>query len=302
MRYLWLCTALIAFAATGCETFGFSTPTSPLTEEAEQFRKVVPVAPRELAKEFLPSYVIEPGDTLLVQTAEFDSPVRLPPDQPVLQDGTIDLGLYGRPVVGGRTLPEIEPHIHQLVNTRERERARQAAIDNKEKEPEYKPVNLTVRLIGRASKVYYVLGEVNVPNAYPLSGRETVLDGIVQAGGLNKKAARNKIILSRPSPSGGCRVVMPVCYDNIVQLGDTTTNYQLQPGDRVFVPSMGMFESLIPAFCKRREGPCVGCQVPCSGSACPAPVAPPVPQMHIPQAPTPPALNPPRAVSPRPGE
>ena len=253
MRHCTLWAALLAsLSATGCETLGFSTPTSPLSQEADQFRRVVPVAPRELAKGLLPAYVVEPGDTLLVQTVEFDSPVRLPPDQPVFQDGTIDLGMYGRPVVAGRTLDQIEPVIHEMVNAKERERARRAAIENKEKEPEFKPVSITVRLIGRASKVYYVLGEVNVPNAYPLSGRETVLDAIVQAGGLNKKASRNKIVLSRPTPADGCRVVLPVCYDNIVQLGDTTTNYQLQPGDRVFVPSQGTLEAMFAA-CLPRE-------------------------------------------------
>jgi polysaccharide export outer membrane protein len=271
MRYVALCVAVLAaISATGCETLGFSTPTSPLSEQAEQYRKVVPVAPRELAKGLLPEYLIEPGDTLLVQTVEFDSPVRLPPDQPVLQDGSIDLGLYGRPVVAGRTLAQIEPVIFEAVNAKERERAKQAAALNKEKEPEFKPVALAVRLIGRASKVYYVLGEVNVPNAYPLSGRETVLDAIVQAGGLNKKASRNKIVLSRPTPSDGCRVVMPVCYDNIVQLGDTTTNYQLQPGDRVFVPSQGTFESLFGSCLPPREGPCVRKQGSCA-TTCPTP-------------------------------
>jgi polysaccharide export outer membrane protein len=274
MRHAGLWLALLASFSAGCETLGFSTPTSPLSEEAEKSRKAVPVAPRELAKGLLPEYLIEPGDTLLVQTVEFDSPVRLPPDQPVLQDGSIDLGLYGRPVVAGRTLAQIEPVIFEAVNTKERERAKQAAALNKEKEPEFKPVALTARLIGRASKVYYVLGEVNVPNAYPISGRETVLDAIVQAGGLNKKASRNKIILTRPTPADGCRVVMPVCYDNIVQLGDTTTNYQLQPGDRIFVPSQSTLESLFGP-CLPREGPCVRCQPSCA-TACrpPCPVPP----------------------------
>jgi len=38
-----------------------------------------------------------------------------------------------------------------------------------------------------------------------------------------------------------------VCYSDIVQLADTTTNYQLMPGDRLFVPGRGFFEDILPA-------------------------------------------------------
>ena len=40
-----------------------------------------------------------------------------------------------------------------------------------------------------------------------------------------------------------------MCYRQIVQLGDTTTNYQLQPGDRIYVPGKGFWENLdSPSF------------------------------------------------------
>ena len=97
------------------------------------------------------------------------------------------------------------------------------------------------------SKVFYVLGEVNAPGAFPLSGRETVLDGIIAAGGITRAANTKKVILSRPTQPDGCRVVLPVCYDNVVQLGDTSTNYQLLPGDRIFIPSKGALDD-IPCF------------------------------------------------------
>jgi hypothetical protein len=37
---------------------------------------------------------------------------------------------------------------------------------------------------------------------------------------------------------------LPVCYDRIVQLGDTTTNYQIRPGDRVFVATRTLCEAI----------------------------------------------------------
>jgi protein involved in polysaccharide export with SLBB domain len=204
--------------------------------------------PRELAKELLPTHIVEPGDTLLVQPVELDAPLRLPPDQPVQPDGTIDLGKYGRPLVAGKTLAQIEVQIRELVKTQEKQ-----------------AIPLTVRLIGRPGAVYYVLGEVNAPGSFPITGRETVLDGIVAAGGLTRRASQGNIVLSRPTFPEGCRVVFPVCYPQIVQLGDTTTNYQLQPGDRVFVPSKGMLEGLFPAGCQKPAAACCRPQVPCFG-------------------------------------
>lgn len=250
----------LTVATAGCETLGLTPPTNRLLPDTKAIRNSTPVpaqVPRELAKELHPPFVVEPGDTLLVQPAELDSPIRLPPDQTIFPDGTIDLGTYGRPVVAGKTLPQIEAELRQIIST---------------KETLKEPVRITVRLIGRASKVYYVLGEVNAPGAFPINGRETVLDGIIAAGGISRKASEQNIVLSRPTPPDGCRVVYPVCYSSIVQLGDTSTNYQLQPGDRIYVPSRGMLEGVLPARC-RKGGPCDKPQIGCGGGAC-APAGP----------------------------
>ncbi|MSR30979.1 MAG: polysaccharide export protein [Gemmataceae bacterium] len=176
--------------------------------------------PRELDKGLTSSITVEPGDVILVQPAELDSPIRLPGDQQVLPDGTITLGKYGRVPVAGRTLEEIEALVKPQIDSITRDAG-----------------PIVVRLINRQSKVYYVIGEVNAPGAYPLTGRETVLDALLQAGGLNDKASKRNILLARPTPPGSCKIVLPVCYNEIVQLADTSTNYQIAPGDRIFVPS-----------------------------------------------------------------
>ncbi|MBN9122555.1 MAG: SLBB domain-containing protein [Planctomycetes bacterium] len=269
------CFGLILLGTVGCsslgESIGLSTPTNPLLKDAKAIRDAAPVpAPggRELAKELLPTHVVEPGDTLLVQPVELDAPVRLPPDQPVQPDGTIDLGAYGRPVVAGKTLPQIEAQIKDVIKAHDKG----------------KDFPVTVRLLGRPGKVYYVLGEVNAPGAFPLTGRETVLDGIVAAGGVTRRASLGNIVLSRPTVPDSCRIVYPVCYQQITQLGDTTTNYQLQPGDRVFVPSKGTLEGLLPQKCSHPAAACSRPQVPCFGGAC-VPGGPGT--VTIPTAPTP---------------
>lgn len=253
-----LCVAFGLFLlATGCstvgESLGFAPPTHPLSKGAKAIRDAAPVpapVPRELAMELLPAHIVEPGDTLLVQPVELDAPVRLPPDQPVQPDGTIDLGKYGRPVAAGKTLPEVEAIVRDAIKAKEKDAPA-----------------VTVRLLARPGNVFYVLGEVNAPGAFPITGHDTVLSAITQAGGPTRRASEQNIILSRPTAPEGCRLVYPVCYTNIVQLGDTTTNYQLRPGDRIFVASKGTLEGLLPARCQK-GGACNQPQVPCFSGAC----------------------------------
>jgi hypothetical protein len=59
--------------------------------------------------------------------------------------------------------------------------------------------------------------------------------------------------------------VLPVCFKEIVQLGDTTTNYQLAPGDRVFIPAKDFWKDKSPIAkgpnplcCKEQEA----CKIP----------------------------------------
>lgn len=127
---------------------------------------------------------------------------------------------------------------------------------------------VSVRVTNWDSKKIYVLGDVNSPGSFPFIGNETVLDAIIEAGGLGTKANHHNIIVSRPSSCGECRTVMKVCYDQIVQLGDTSTNYQLMPGDRVFVPSLTFMDDLKQSFtfqdqkCPRCAGCDSGCNLP----------------------------------------
>ena len=173
---------------TGCSSTGGlfgTTPRHQMLPETEMVATAQPGAaplPRELDKRVSPPYVVEPGDVLLIQPADLDSPVRLPGDQPILPDGTIQLGKYGRLQVAGRTLDEIEAAVKNIVNAQTKD----AGV-------------ITARVVTRQSKVYYVLGEVNSPGSFTFTGRETVLDAIQIAGGLTDKAAHKKIVLSRPS-------------------------------------------------------------------------------------------------------
>ncbi|MCC6508115.1 MAG: polysaccharide export protein [Pirellulaceae bacterium] len=228
-----LITLLAVFGCVGCSTTSGLTlwPNQfPLLPQAKQFSNVPPLPtnlPVEKCKTVLPAYFVEPGDDLLIEPIDFAADLRLTADQRVMVDGSIDLGEYGRLIVTGMTVEQIEA----LVETRiESVVGKRHAIN--------------VRLLEANAAQVYVLGEVGSPAAYPLIGRETVLDAILQAGGLTSRASPCDIVLVRPTNPCDCRVVLPVCYRQITQLGDTTTNYQLQPGDRIYVGGRSLCQEL----------------------------------------------------------
>ncbi len=202
----------------------------PLLPQAKEYANAASLPsnlPIEKCKTVLPNYFVEPGDDLLIEPIDFSSDLRLPPDQRVLVDGTIDLGEYGRIIVAGMTLEQIEEAVSARIESIAKKRHA-----------------INVRLLEANAAQVYVLGEVGSPAAYPLVGRETVLDAILLAGGLTSRASPCDIVLVRPTNPCDCRVVLPVCYRQITQMGDTTTNYQLQPGDRIYVGGRSFCQEL----------------------------------------------------------
>jgi polysaccharide export outer membrane protein len=140
----------------------------------------------------------------------------------VRPDGTVNLGLYGDVNVTGLTLAEakarIEAQLAQFVTNPE----------------------ITLDVVGYNSKVYYVVidlaGAGQQVVRLPLTGNETVLDAISQLNGLPPPASKTHIWVARPCPSDStCDQVLPVDWHAVTEAGSTKTNYQLLPGDRVYV-------------------------------------------------------------------
>jgi polysaccharide export outer membrane protein len=137
----------------------------------------------------------------------------------VAPDGTVNLGTYGLVYVAGMTVTEakaaIESHLSQYLDA---------------------PL-VSVDVFAYNSKVYYVItqgaGFGDNILRFPVTGNETVLDAISQVQGLSRMSSKN-IWIARPSPAG-CDQILPVRWDEIVAGGGTCTNYQVLPGDRVFV-------------------------------------------------------------------
>lgn len=228
-------------------------PTSfPLLPQTKQMAAEAPMPSgltHELAKAVLPGYYIEPGDRILVEPIDLESKLGSFGDQKVQVDGTIDLGKFGRMRVAGMQVEEIESAIEDRI----------ASSGTAE--------SINVQLTETNAAEVYVLGEVGSPAAYPIDGHEHVLDAILRAGGVTSKASPCDIILVRPTAPGECRVVLPVCYRQITQVGDVTTNYQLQPGDRIVVGARSRHEEF--AFWKQNKACdrcCGSCCVECQPS------------------------------------
>ena len=144
----------------------------------------------------------------------------------VRADGTIGLGSYGSVSVTGKTLADVkkavEAHLSQFL------------LD-----PE-----VSVEVQGFNSKLIYVVldggGSGQTVIRLPCTGNETVLDAISQVNGLNSVSSTNRIWVARPAPSGSGPQIMPVNWNAVVSQAETSTNYQLLPGDRVFVASQPM--------------------------------------------------------------
>ena len=142
----------------------------------------------------------------------------------VRPDGTIGLGTYGSVYVAGLTLDQVkwvvEKHLSNFL------------LD---------PV-VSVDVFAYNSNVFYIIfdgaGYGQQVFRLPVTGNETVLDAISRVQGLPPVASRRLIWLARPTPpDSGCSQIKPVDWDAITQAGSTATNYQIFPGDRIFVQS-----------------------------------------------------------------
>lgn len=157
-----------------------------------------------------------------VTLAQFRGLQQIRGEHLVRPDGTISLGTYGCVYVAGLTLYQIkevvERHLAQyLLN------------------PE-----ISVDVFAYNSQVYYIImdgaGYGQQVFRMPITGNETVLDAISAVQGLAPVSSTKHIWLARPSPCHfGCNQILPVDWNAITQGASTCTNYQIFPGDRVFV-------------------------------------------------------------------
>ena len=136
-------------------------------------------------------------------------------------DGTVSLGTYGRVYVAGMTFDQAEAAIEEHL------------------EKHLEDPDVLVDISSYNSKVYYIItqgaGSGDRVVRTPIIGGETVLDAISQLGGLSGISSQ-KMWIARPAPDKtGYEQILPVNWDSITRGGQMATNWQLLPGDRLFI-------------------------------------------------------------------
>ena len=136
-------------------------------------------------------------------------------------DGYINLGTYGQVYVTGLTVAEAKEAIEKHL---------EAYLEDPE---------VAVDVYTYQSKYYYVITEGggfgdNILR-FPVTGNEMVLDALTQVNGLSRFSSK-RIWIARPSPGDeGCFQTLPVKIDDIMAGAGVATNYQILPGDRIFI-------------------------------------------------------------------
>ena len=228
--------------------------------------------PTELAMVNLPEYVIEPPDVLLINAVirnregeedgaplkidpiddpkkeakpaakppgQFTDSVRSLPIQPVYSeypvrpDGGVFLGGYGTVPVAGLTLKQAAAAIRTSL-------AKQVYRGEDGGGIKEDRLLVVVDVTQYNSKSYLVIvdggGAGQRVTRWPITGKETVTDAIANIGGLADETSQRNIWVARRTPfANQPQQILPVDWVGISQHGITTTNYQIFPGDRVFL-------------------------------------------------------------------
>jgi polysaccharide export outer membrane protein len=232
-----------------------------------------PSLPREFEKMALPPYVVEPPDLLLIQASDRITLrlQRITGQHLVAPDGTINLGIYGRIRVAGMTLDqvadvvaarllEIMPGLQRGIKSKVDEKGEDVK-DSKDsaelwkeefQQQGYNPIELLkkemqVDVLSYNSKFYYIItdgggyGQQVYP--IPITGNETVLDALAKVNGLPPVSDKRKVWVARATRAGQPPKILPVDWIGVAKCGSSETNYQLFPGDRVYVDSCSLIKA-----------------------------------------------------------
>jgi polysaccharide export outer membrane protein len=186
---------------------------------------IVGLAANEAFPTRMPPYVIQPPDVLLIDVLS-----KVPGAAPLVSgkfpvgpDGLINLGEYGQVLVSGKTLAEARLAVIEVLKTR------------------IPSPRVGVDVFAYESKNFYIVvqgrGTDDGVMRVPLTGNETVLDGLAQLNAQTNARIidATAMWIARPAHNGlRSDRILPVNWEEISQ-GSATTNYQLFPGDRLFV-------------------------------------------------------------------
>jgi polysaccharide export outer membrane protein len=139
---------------------------------------------------------------------------------PVRPDGRISVPLVGEVLAGGRTPNDVAEEI-------------KSKLSRFIKDPQVTVILEQLNSHEFLSRIR-VTGAVQTPLSMSYRQGMTVLDAVLEAGGLNEFASANNTKLFRKI--NGKVKALRIELDDILNDGDMATNYELQPGDIISIP------------------------------------------------------------------
>ena len=197
---------------SGLAACAASAPTQTLQASATN----APAATQEVSDNTATDedYRIGSGDTLAINVWRNED---LSVSVPVRPDGKISVPLAGDVAVGNRTPEEVSAAITQKLAKYIRD--------------PFVTVIVTGLQSGEFRNRVRVTGAVQRPVSLPYRPGMTVLDLVLEAGGVNEFANPGRASLYRKDGSSHT-----IRLDRILKRGELKTNYDLRPGDIVTVP------------------------------------------------------------------
>ncbi|MFZ3236635.1 MAG: XrtA/PEP-CTERM system exopolysaccharide export protein [Stellaceae bacterium] len=166
----------------------------------------------------LPSseYIIGPGDRLNIfvwRNPELSIAVEVRPD------GRLSIPLVEDVVAIGKTTTQLARELEQRLSKYIKE-----------------PVVTVIAqgFVGPFNEQVRIIGEAAQPRAIPYRTDMTVLDAMIEVGGLTRYAAGNDTVIVRTA--GGRQQTYSVHLDDLIRDGDVSSNVALQPGDILIIP------------------------------------------------------------------
>ena len=207
---VWFATLAVALPA--CASWG-AQPVPATTVPANAATAAADTA--TAAAIVSPNYRIGPGDTLKVSVFQNDE---LTATIPVRPDGKISTPLVEDMVAVGKTPTELARDIEKSLATYV-------------KSPKVSVVVTNALSIFSQVKV---IGQVLHPQSLPYREGMTVLDAVLEVGGLGQFAAGNRAHIVRKE--NGRESDIKIKLESLINNGDMTQDLVLKPGDVVVVP------------------------------------------------------------------
>src|SRR5262245_9894009 len=161
-------------------------------------------------------YVIGAGDVLDIFVWHNADLSR---QMPVRPDGRIAMPLLGDTVAIGKTPGQLASEIQDKL----RAYIRDPLV-----------TVIPIRFVGTFARQIRVIGEAGRPQAIPYRSSMTVLDVMIQVGGLTRYADGDRAVLVRQV--NGEQTTMRVRLSSLVRDGDIEQNVDMQPGDILIIP------------------------------------------------------------------